>query len=218
MERHLSFACMRAKTGEDPEENRVSVSLVFQSVCDTCTWLYSLSDWDLGGTVVFFFFLLHWSIATCCVSVAFVPTEHVKCPERIQAVSCSDDTVTLLSERGTLFCVDPAHTPFSPRYAKQEGFFVWCEFGYLLFGSSSVRSALGLWHKCLCAASCCFRTPEVLCKTPVQQVACGSQHSVALTKGTVEHSRLHLNARFCQLLSQSWMPLGRGIRLKHWKC
>ncbi|KAM8750883.1 putative E3 ubiquitin-protein ligase HERC3 isoform 2-T2 [Acanthopagrus schlegelii] len=66
--------------------------------------------------------------------------KYVKCPERIQAVSCTDDAVTLLSERGTLFCVDPAHPPFSPR------------------------------------------TPEVLCKTPVQQVACGSQHSVVLTK------------------------------------
>ncbi|XP_073327616.1 probable E3 ubiquitin-protein ligase HERC4 [Pagrus major] len=66
--------------------------------------------------------------------------KYVKCPEKIQAVSCRDDTVTLLSERGTVLCVDPTHTPFSPR------------------------------------------APEVLCKIPVLQVACGSQHSVALTK------------------------------------
>ncbi|XP_035520693.1 probable E3 ubiquitin-protein ligase HERC3 [Morone saxatilis] len=66
--------------------------------------------------------------------------KYVKCPEKIQAVSCGDDVVTLLSERGNVLCVDTAHTPFNPR------------------------------------------TPEVLCNIAVSQVACGSQHTVALTK------------------------------------
>ncbi|KAM3610146.1 uncharacterized protein V6R79_026111 [Siganus canaliculatus] len=66
--------------------------------------------------------------------------KYLKCPEKIRAVSCTDDTVTLLSERGTVFCVDIAHTPFKPQ------------------------------------------TPEVLCNIPVLQVACGNQHSLALTK------------------------------------
>ncbi|XP_044049751.1 probable E3 ubiquitin-protein ligase HERC4 [Siniperca chuatsi] len=66
--------------------------------------------------------------------------KYVKCQEKIEAVGCGDDTVTLLTETGKVLCVDTAHTPFTPR------------------------------------------TLEVLCKIPVSQVACGSQHSVALTK------------------------------------
>ncbi|XP_026166475.1 probable E3 ubiquitin-protein ligase HERC4 isoform X2 [Mastacembelus armatus] len=62
----------------------------------------------------------------------------VECKEKIQAVSCGDDIVTLLSERGTVFCVDR-----------------------------------------LCYT---LRTPKALCNIAVSQVACGSQHSVALTK------------------------------------
>ncbi|CAK6973243.1 uncharacterized protein LOC128359488 [Scomber scombrus] len=64
----------------------------------------------------------------------------VKYKEKIQAVSCGDDVVTLLSETGRVLCVDSAHPPFTPRPL------------------------------------------EVLCNIPVSQVACGSQHSVALTK------------------------------------
>ncbi|XP_034735089.1 probable E3 ubiquitin-protein ligase HERC4 [Etheostoma cragini] len=63
----------------------------------------------------------------------------VKCKEKIQAVSCGDDMVTLLSERGTVLCVDATRT-YIPRPL------------------------------------------EALCKISVSQVACGSQHSVALTK------------------------------------
>ncbi|KAG7229828.1 hypothetical protein INR49_012477 [Caranx melampygus] len=66
--------------------------------------------------------------------------ESVKCKEKIEAVSCGEDSVTLLSASGTVFCVDTTHSPFTPR------------------------------------------TPAVLCKIPVRQVACGSQHSVALTR------------------------------------
>uniref|UniRef100_A0A3B4XIH1 RCC1-like domain-containing protein n=1 Tax=Seriola lalandi dorsalis TaxID=1841481 RepID=A0A3B4XIH1_SERLL len=65
-----------------------------------------------------------------------------------QAVSCGDDLVTLLSDRGAVFCVDSTHTPFTP---------------------SDV-------------CFCCFSTPKALCNIQVSQVACGSQHSVALTK------------------------------------
>ncbi|XP_036008072.1 probable E3 ubiquitin-protein ligase HERC4 [Fundulus heteroclitus] len=64
----------------------------------------------------------------------------VKCKEKIEAVSCEDDVVTLLSERGSVFCVDTTDTPYTPR---------------ILVAFSSI---------------------------PVVQVACGSQHSVALTK------------------------------------
>ncbi|XP_038161517.1 probable E3 ubiquitin-protein ligase HERC4 [Cyprinodon tularosa] len=64
----------------------------------------------------------------------------VKCKEKIEAVSCEDDVVTLLSERGSVFCVDTTRTPYSPR------------------------------------------TLDVFSNIPVAQVACGSQHSVALTK------------------------------------
>ncbi|XP_044213215.1 probable E3 ubiquitin-protein ligase HERC4 isoform X1 [Thunnus albacares] len=64
----------------------------------------------------------------------------VKYKEKIQAVSCGDDTVTLLSETGRVLCVDSAHPPFTPRPL------------------------------------------QALCNIPVSQVACGSQHSVALTK------------------------------------
>nr|XP_046250581.1 probable E3 ubiquitin-protein ligase HERC4 [Scatophagus argus] len=66
--------------------------------------------------------------------------KYVKCEEKIQAVSCGDNTVVLLSERGNVLCVDTNHIPFNPR------------------------------------------TPEALHNIPVSQVACGSQHSVALTK------------------------------------
>ncbi|XP_041852105.1 probable E3 ubiquitin-protein ligase HERC3 [Melanotaenia boesemani] len=65
----------------------------------------------------------------------------VECKEKIEAVSCSDDEVTLLSERGTVFCVDTANSPYTPR------------------------------------------PPKALCNIPVAQVACGSQHTLALTKG-----------------------------------
>ncbi|XP_023267158.1 probable E3 ubiquitin-protein ligase HERC4 [Seriola lalandi dorsalis] len=64
----------------------------------------------------------------------------VKCKEKIQAVSCGDDLVTLLSDRGTVFSVDTTRPPFTPRPL------------------------------------------EAFCSVPVSQVACGSQHSVALTK------------------------------------
>ncbi|XP_026222290.1 probable E3 ubiquitin-protein ligase HERC3 [Anabas testudineus] len=62
----------------------------------------------------------------------------VQWKEKIRAVSCADDSVTLLSERGALLCVDTANTP---------------------------------------------RPLAALCNIPVQQVACGSQHSLALTAG-----------------------------------
>ncbi|XP_028264079.1 probable E3 ubiquitin-protein ligase HERC4 [Parambassis ranga] len=65
----------------------------------------------------------------------------VKCKERVETVSCGDDVVTLLSERGTVLCVDTTCSPFTPR-------------------------ALGAFSN-----------------IQVCQVACGSQHSVALTKG-----------------------------------
>ncbi|XP_062276832.1 probable E3 ubiquitin-protein ligase HERC4 [Scomber scombrus] len=64
----------------------------------------------------------------------------VKHKEKIQAVSCGDDVVTLLSQTGKVLCVGPVHTSPIPR------------------------------------------TPEALCNIPVSQVACGSQHSIALTK------------------------------------
>ncbi|KAM4572309.1 putative E3 ubiquitin-protein ligase HERC4 [Odontesthes bonariensis] len=64
----------------------------------------------------------------------------VKCKEKIEAVSCGDDVVTLLSERGSVLCVDTTQTPYTPRLL------------------------------------------EAFSNTPVSQVACGSQHSVALSK------------------------------------
>ncbi|XP_036962839.1 probable E3 ubiquitin-protein ligase HERC3 isoform X2 [Acanthopagrus latus] len=63
----------------------------------------------------------------------------VQCKEKIVAVSCGDDTVTLLSDRGNVLCVDTAHT-YIPRPV------------------------------------------EALSNITVSQVACGSRHSVALTK------------------------------------
>ncbi|KAM4572310.1 putative E3 ubiquitin-protein ligase HERC4 [Odontesthes bonariensis] len=65
----------------------------------------------------------------------------VKCPEKIEAVSCGDDVVALLSETGSVFCVDSTQRPYTPR------------------------------------------THRALCDIPVTQVVCGSQHTVALTKG-----------------------------------
>ncbi|MEQ2239028.1 hypothetical protein ILYODFUR_000317 [Ilyodon furcidens] len=64
----------------------------------------------------------------------------VKCKEKIEGVSCEDDVVTLLSERGSVFCVDTTHPPYTPRIL------------------------------------------DAFSNTQVAQVACGSQHSVALTK------------------------------------
>ncbi|XP_042351682.1 probable E3 ubiquitin-protein ligase HERC3 [Plectropomus leopardus] len=63
----------------------------------------------------------------------------VTCKEKIQAVSCADDVVTLLSETGKVLCVDATHT-YIPKPL------------------------------------------EALRNITVSQVACGSQHSVALTK------------------------------------
>ncbi|XP_078024314.1 putative E3 ubiquitin-protein ligase HERC3 isoform X1 [Epinephelus lanceolatus] len=63
----------------------------------------------------------------------------VKFKEKIEAVSCGDDLVTLLSETGKVLCVDTTRT-YIPRPV------------------------------------------EALCNIVVSQVACGSQHSVALTK------------------------------------
>ncbi|XP_071401090.1 probable E3 ubiquitin-protein ligase HERC3 [Centroberyx affinis] len=63
--------------------------------------------------------------------------KNVRGKEKIQAVSCGDDTVTLLSEEGKVLCLGTTDTP---------------------------------------------RPLEISCHIPVSQVACGSQHSVALTK------------------------------------
>ncbi|XP_070764278.1 probable E3 ubiquitin-protein ligase HERC4 [Enoplosus armatus] len=65
----------------------------------------------------------------------------VDCQEKVQAVSCGDDAVTLLSETGRVLRVrvDAAHAPLHPRPL------------------------------------------DALCNIPVSQVACGRQHSVALT-------------------------------------
>ncbi|XP_070686886.1 probable E3 ubiquitin-protein ligase HERC4 [Pempheris klunzingeri] len=63
----------------------------------------------------------------------------IECKEKIEAVRCADDVVTLLSETGKVLRVDTSH--------------------------SKVPKPL-----------------EALCNIPVSQVACGSQHSVALTK------------------------------------
>ncbi|XP_062245637.1 probable E3 ubiquitin-protein ligase HERC3 [Platichthys flesus] len=63
----------------------------------------------------------------------------VECGEKIQAVSCTDDVVSLLTDSGSVLCVDTTRPPFTPRPMKE------------------------------------------LCNIPVCQVACGSQHSVALT-------------------------------------
>ncbi|XP_060933112.1 probable E3 ubiquitin-protein ligase HERC4 [Limanda limanda] len=63
----------------------------------------------------------------------------VQCKERIRAVSVTDDVVSLLTDSGSLLCVDTTRPPFTPRPVKE------------------------------------------LCNIPVCQVACGSQHSVALT-------------------------------------
>ncbi|XP_014911336.1 probable E3 ubiquitin-protein ligase HERC4 [Poecilia latipinna] len=64
----------------------------------------------------------------------------VNCGEKIRAVSCGDDVVTLLSDGGKVFCVDPSITPFTPR------------------------------------------PPPALSSVIVTQIACGSRHTVALTK------------------------------------
>ncbi|XP_054892427.1 probable E3 ubiquitin-protein ligase HERC4 [Poeciliopsis prolifica] len=64
----------------------------------------------------------------------------VDCGEKIRAVCCGDDVVTLLSDAGKIFCVDPNATPFTPR------------------------------------------PPPVLSSVTVTQIACGSHHTVALTK------------------------------------
>ncbi|KAM8891599.1 LOW QUALITY PROTEIN: putative E3 ubiquitin-protein ligase HERC3 [Spinachia spinachia] len=64
----------------------------------------------------------------------------VRCREKIQAVVCGDNMVTLLSKGGRVLCVDTTRT-YIPRPL------------------------------------------EALCNIPVSQVACGGQHSVALTKG-----------------------------------
>ncbi|XP_053282794.1 probable E3 ubiquitin-protein ligase HERC3 isoform X1 [Pleuronectes platessa] len=63
----------------------------------------------------------------------------VECREKLRAVSCTDDVVSLLTDSGSVLCVDTTRPPFTPRPMKE------------------------------------------LCNIPVCQVACGSQHSVALT-------------------------------------
>ncbi|XP_026032646.1 probable E3 ubiquitin-protein ligase HERC4 [Astatotilapia calliptera] len=64
----------------------------------------------------------------------------VKHKEKIEAVSCGNDVVALLSVSGKVLCVDTRHPPFTPRPL------------------------------------------EAFSNKQVSQVACGSQHSVALTK------------------------------------
>lgn len=49
---------------------------------------------------------------TCSVCKS---AEIVKCEEKIEAVSCGEDVVWILSESGIVFCVDQARPPFSPR-------------------------------------------------------------------------------------------------------
>ncbi|XP_019960901.2 probable E3 ubiquitin-protein ligase HERC3 [Paralichthys olivaceus] len=43
----------------------------------------------------------------------------VECKEKIRAVSCGDDHVSLLSDRGSVLCVDTTHHPFTPRLQKE---------------------------------------------------------------------------------------------------
>ncbi|MED6263774.1 hypothetical protein CHARACLAT_008019 [Characodon lateralis] len=64
----------------------------------------------------------------------------INCGEKIQAVSCREDVVMLLSDGGRIFCVDLNLTPFT---------------------ASSL---------------------EALSNIPVTQIACGSHHTVALSK------------------------------------
>ncbi|XP_024138388.1 probable E3 ubiquitin-protein ligase HERC4 [Oryzias melastigma] len=64
----------------------------------------------------------------------------VKCVERLEAVSCTDDGVTLLSDTGVVFYVDSTHPPYTP---------------------SPMEALKGI---------------------RVTQIACGSQHTVVLSK------------------------------------
>ncbi|KAG7523241.1 putative E3 ubiquitin-protein ligase HERC4 [Solea senegalensis] len=104
----------------------------------------------------------------------------VKCKEHIEAVSCCDDVVVLLSKGGSVYCVDTTVPPFTPR------------------------------------------KPDVLNNIPVSQVACGSGHSLVLTKdgqvytwGQDSRGQLGLGKRKPganspqQLKSLSAMPLVR---------
>lgn len=50
-----------------------------------------------------------------CYLMWFKLAEFVDCGEKIQAVSCGDEVVTLLSEGGKIFSVDPNLSPFTPR-------------------------------------------------------------------------------------------------------
>ncbi|KAM7413982.1 hypothetical protein PAMA_019007 [Pampus argenteus] len=50
-----------------------------------------------------------------CINIRCVCLEFVKYKEKIEAVSCGDDVVTLLSETGRLLCVGSARPPFTPR-------------------------------------------------------------------------------------------------------
>nr|XP_020460096.1 probable E3 ubiquitin-protein ligase HERC4 [Monopterus albus]XP_020460097.1 probable E3 ubiquitin-protein ligase HERC4 [Monopterus albus] len=132
---------------------------------------YYIKDLSAGHSVLAFIktngdaFIIHTSESNNRERV-WRKQKFVNCNEKIQAVSCGDDVVTLLSERGTVFCVDTTHTPFTPS------------------------------------------PPKVLCNTPVSQVACGSQHSVALTKdglvytwGLDSRGQLGLGNRRCSTSS-----------------
>uniref|UniRef100_A0A3P9MKF2 HECT domain-containing protein n=1 Tax=Oryzias latipes TaxID=8090 RepID=A0A3P9MKF2_ORYLA len=103
----------------------------------------------------------------------------VECEERLAAVDCTDDGVTLLSDTGVVFCVDSPHPPYTPR------------------------------------------SLEALSGITVTQVACGSQHTVVLSKdgqvytwGQNSRGQLGLGKEGCSSISSpqcvrslSGMPL-----------
>uniref|UniRef100_A0A665TWS0 RCC1-like domain-containing protein n=1 Tax=Echeneis naucrates TaxID=173247 RepID=A0A665TWS0_ECHNA len=55
---------------------------------------------------------------TCCVCGVCVFTEFVKCEEKIQAVSCGDDVVTLLSDRGKVLSFSRPDQRYSNVHSK----------------------------------------------------------------------------------------------------
>ncbi|KAG7215939.1 hypothetical protein INR49_031535, partial [Caranx melampygus] len=116
----------------------------------------------------------------------------VKCEEKIQAVSCGDDLVTLLSDRGKVFCVDTTRAPFTPRPLEalcsipvfqvacgRQHSVVLTKDGQVYTWGQDSRGQLGLGKRKPSASS--PKHLQCLSVMPLVQIAAGGEQSFALS-------------------------------------
>uniref|UniRef100_A0A3Q3MMS6 Uncharacterized protein n=1 Tax=Mastacembelus armatus TaxID=205130 RepID=A0A3Q3MMS6_9TELE len=113
-------------------------------------------------------------------------SEFVECKEKIQAVSCGDDIVTLLSERGTVFCVDrlPRVRIFKKQItvlqsAAHSTVVVYATDGQVYTWGQGSRGQLGLGEGTFTDSS--PQQLRALSAMPLVQIAAGGEQSFALS-------------------------------------